>query len=89
MTLPTPEQRSVLAALRDARDGYLTPSEIGYAMTDGRQWPLKPQGAGRVGGGMARRLMVKGWIEDASRLRSGFPAYRITPAGRKALDARP
>lgn len=89
MTAPklTDEEYEVLVALSKAV--FLIPSEIGYVMTTGRQYPLKPQGAGRVGGGMARRLMVKGLVDDASFLRGGFPAYRITGKGLKALKAAP
>lgn len=75
-------ERRALRAM--AQREWMTPAEIGHAMTVGREWPLKDQGAGRVGGGMAKRLIAKGMVMDVSFKRQGFPAYRITQDGRRA-----
>ena len=58
-----------------------TPAQIGAAMTPGRKYPLKPQGAGRIGGAMAKRLIAMGLVRDASREHGGFPAYEVSPEG--------
>jgi len=87
---PTEPQRLALIALEEAAvfrpsQPWLTPAEIGYAMTPKREWPLKPQGAGRIGGGMAKRLIARGYAMDVSSLlRGGFAAYRITAKGIRA-----
>ncbi len=77
----TGPQRTALDALRGKQ--FMTPQEIGYAMTTQRKWPLVPQGAGRLGGTMAARLAKMGLVEDASRLHRGFAAYRLTGSGYK------
>jgi hypothetical protein len=79
----TEAQRLALRSM--AAVPFVAPSEIGYAMTRDRPYPLKAQGAGRVGASMAIRLIKLGWVEDCSFLRGGFPAYRITGAGRAAV----
>lgn len=69
---------------------YATPAQIGHAVAESRTkrpGGMKDQGAGRLGGTVASRLVKKGLAEDASRLRSGYPAYRINAAGRKAYAA--
>lgn len=67
----------------------VTPAMIGEAMTRDRKHPLAPQGAGRIGGAMARRLIDKGLAVDASHDRGGFPAYRISAKGRRVLAIDP
>lgn len=83
----TPAQEKALRCL--AKRPWVTPSEIGAAMTEGRQYPMKPQGAGRIGGAMATRLVKAGLAQNASYKREGFPAYEISQAGRLALLATP
>lgn len=73
------------ALRRMAQSPYVAPSDIGYAMTPDREVPLRSQGAGRIGGAMAKRLIALGLAQDCSHLRWGFPAYRITRAGRVAI----
>lgn len=82
MTTPTKPQWRALKCLGAQR--FATPQEIGYAMTVGRSPPLKPQGAGRLGGTMGSRLVR---MELASHYsgHGGFPAYAITAAGRAKL----
>lgn len=75
------------ALVRLADSVYATPADIGYAICPDRDPPLKGQGAGRIGGSMAKRLIDLGLVEDASHLRWGFSAYRITGAGRLALKS--
>lgn len=67
---------------------YLTPAELGWAMTPDRSPPLTPQGAGRLGGTMGWRLERMGLVAFAGR--PGRPRYRLTSAGRAAVaeDAR-
>lgn len=63
---------------------WAAPSEIGQAMiADGAR--MKAQGMGRLGGTMATRLMKRGLVFPADSQRSGFPAYRISAAGREVL----
>lgn len=78
-------QRLVLEFLADRP--WASPSEIGWAMTPNRTHPLVPQGAGRVGASMAVRMIKQGLVEHETKGRSGFPAYRISPAGRRALES--
>lgn len=68
---------------------YLIPSEIGYAVcpTRANGQPLKPQGAGRLGGRIGWSLVRRGLAYHASSQRSGFPAYSISAEGRAALAA--
>ncbi len=77
----TEKQRAVLLFL--SKQPHAIPQEIGAA-AGGTKRNI-PQGLGRIGGAMAHRLIKKGLVEDASFLRSGFPAYRITGAGRQML----
>lgn len=70
------------------RAAFATPQQIGYAMTPDRDYPLKPQGAGRIGGAMGCRLVRMGLAHDASLSNSGFSAYSISRQGRAALRAR-
>lgn len=83
----TDPQRRALAFLA-SRDSAM-PAEIGYALTADQRWPLKPQGAGRLGGSMGTRLQKMGLTRAVNRLIGGslWPAgYAITQAGRKALE---
>lgn len=87
----TDAQRRVLTHLADKP--WDSPSNIGWAMVEGRDLPAahhgRAQGLGRIGGGMCRKMIAQGLVKDASRLRSarlGFPAYAITQAGRDALQ---
>lgn len=85
----TEAQRCALEFLRD-RSIPAAPSEIGEALRsrpgDRRKHGKGAgQGLGRTGGAMAHRLIKAGYVADASRERGGFPAYRITAAGRAAL----
>lgn len=84
----TEPQRLALAAMIAVP--YLTPAEIGYAISPDRPGGrvLKAQGAGRIGGSMASRLIKFGWAENCSHLHMGFPAYRITDVGRIAFNAK-
>jgi hypothetical protein len=66
-----------------ATQKFATPADIGQAM-GGTQWG-SAQGLGRTGGAMACRLVKFGLVVNASHLRSGFPAYAITQAGRNCL----
>lgn len=80
----TNAQRTALRFLASRPNA--SPAELGYALTEGRKYPMVPQGAGRLGGTMAWRLIKVGLAESAALLRGGFPAYAITPAGRTALS---
>lgn len=81
-------QRRVLACLVKAP--WDTPANIGWAMVEGRDTKAAhrgcAQGLGRIGGGMARKMIAQGLVKDASRERRGYPAYAITQAGREALE---
>ncbi len=82
-TLTEPQRKALtfLASVTCA-----SPAAIGYAMTPARKHPLKAQGAGRLGGTMAARLMRNGLVCNASYMNSGFAAYAITAKGRQALN---
>jgi len=77
----TPTQQKTLTLLSK---GPLAPSSIGEALSTRRH--LKAQGAGRLGGGVAARLIKMGFARH-SDARGGFPCYEITEAGRQALVA--
>lgn len=86
----TPEMTP--AELRAARfmkgKRYAIPSEIGYAICEDRSkrgaGGMVPQGAGRLGGSVASRLVRKGFAEHSTE-RNGFAAYRLTKAGEDAI----
>lgn len=84
-------ERRILAHLADKP--WDSPSNIGAALVEGRDLKAarrgNAQGLGRIGGGMCRKMIVKGLVTDASRARGGFPAYAITATGRKALLGDP
>lgn len=61
-----------------------SPADLGQGMGGTRTG--KAQGLGRLGGGMAARLIKMGLVYDASHSRGGFPAYSISAAGRSALS---
>lgn len=83
----TDPQRRALEYLASAV--MAAPSQVGQAMMEGRECRAarkgSPQGLGRIGGTMCRRLCDLGLASDASHRRGGFPAYTITSAGRQAL----
>lgn len=79
----TEPQRKALSFL--ATVSYAIPSQIGEAMGGSKRGVA--QGLGRMGGAMAARLQRLGLVCDASRNRSGFPAYSISRAGRAEVDA--
>jgi hypothetical protein len=70
---------------------WATPADIGHAIAPEARLGhgMTAQGAGRMGGRVAHRLMDKGLVANASSRRGGFPAYSITPAGRDALPKEP
>jgi hypothetical protein len=78
----TDKQRRALEYLNTRP--WVTPADLGNALSDRKH--LTAQGAGRIGGSMAGRLIKLGAAESCARYRGGFPAYRITPAGRAALQ---
>ena len=83
----TPSQ--IRAARFLMRCQYATPAEIGYAVAEDRArrpGGMKAQGAGRLGGMIARQMVELGLVEFATRKREGYPAYRISPAGRAAIN---
>ena len=84
----TEPQRRALQAL--AKHTNMMPAEIGYAITADRSHPLKPQGAGRLGGTMAARLEKLGLVKPyrdrwATDPRWTYRGYQITDAGRAKL----
>lgn len=84
----TKAQRDALAFLAERQ--FASPAEIGYAICPVRPsgYALKAQGAGRLGGGSASRLVKLGFVRNASSERGGFAAYAITPEGRAALRSQ-
>lgn len=80
-----PSYTAALAFLAGRK--WATPADIGNAIAPDARGGLgmTAQGAGRMGGRTARRLMDSGLVADASWRRNGFPAYSITDAGREAL----
>jgi hypothetical protein len=62
---------------------YATPAEIGHTL--GSTKTGSAQGAGRLGASVLSRLLKSGLAENCSFLRHGFPAYRITGAGRDVV----
>jgi len=86
LSTPTPAQLRALSYLQKAR--WATPAELGHAIAEGRTTRpggMKEQGAGRLGGSIAAALVKLGLAEPAARDRDGFPAYRISSAGRAVL----
>jgi hypothetical protein len=77
-----PIQQRCLVYLKSRQ--YATPAEIGYAIALVQKRPggMKAQGAGRLGGMIASQLVTLGLAEIATTERDGFPAYRISPAGK-------
>ena len=75
-----PQKLALLALYESAWP--LSPSSLGYAMTPDREFPLRPQGAGRIGGAMAWRLRRKGWVQSYS---SAPQLYALTDAGIQAI----
>lgn len=71
-------------ALTDMSAGPRTAASLGYAMTPDRDWPLKPQGAGRIGALMAVRLKRRGWVRNALCRNPQY--YELTLEGREALE---
>jgi hypothetical protein len=86
LTEPQRRALSYLATVADA-----SPARIGEAMYhDGwlrLEQNLSAQGCGRVGGTMATRLVKMGLVRDVSLKNGGWPAYAISPEGRKALKS--
>ena len=82
----TAPQRRALAFLATVPSA--SPAMIGEALTRERRPPLSPQGAGRLGGTMGARLCRMGLAWNASYDNSGFPAYQISPSGRRELQGR-
>lgn len=85
----TEAERRVLKHLSDKL--WDSPANIGWAMVEGRDLKAahraNAQGLGRIGGGMCRKMIARGLVKDASRIRGGYPAYAITPAGLAVLAA--
>ena len=82
----TEPQRCALKAL--AKATYLSPGEIGYALTEGRKPPLRSQGAGRLGGTMGNRLVKMGLAKHYKSQFAGktwYRGYSINALGRSAL----
>jgi hypothetical protein len=80
----TKAQRRALTFL--ATVPHATAGTLGYAMDDGSyKDTLRAQGAGRIGGAMAWRLMRRELVARVDR-GGGWMAYAITPAGRQALQ---
>lgn len=75
---------------------WVSPSDIGWYATgygdrrrDRRQWQGSNQGAGRVGGALASKLVRQGLAQLRPLGRRGepyAPAYRITQRGRQVLE---
>lgn len=79
----TDPQRRALTLL--SSKPFASPAELGAVISDRPH--LTAQGAGRIGGSMAARLIKLGWAVSCSWERGGFPAYRITRDGQEALSA--
>lgn len=91
MSLTEP-QINALRFLAKCGLGGAMPAQIGEAMDVNGTYKhghgLSAQGAGRLGGTMAKRLIAKGLAQHA-RHPQGFSLYRITEAGRAALASQP
>lgn len=81
----TAQQRAALKFLAGVR--FAAPSAIGQAMEEARGSTRirTQQGLGRIGGGMASRLVKMGLAAHDNHARQGFPAYSINAAGRAAI----
>lgn len=82
----TPSDVSALSYLTTVP--WATPADIGHSISPAARGGigLKEQGAGRMGGRWASRAIKRGLAESCTYLRAGFSAYRITEAGRRALQ---
>ena len=78
----TSAQERALLAICDAGRAGLSPAQIGYALTPDRKPPLRPQGAGRLGGTMGTRLKTMGLVWGG-----GFPTtYTVLRPGRALAE---